>query len=93
MLQLRVRVGLGAMAIKGHSAFPKVPALLKPHNQNVWCHIQDICWVVGSYESAEMQTVYFSAPADWAAFVFDDRQIYDIRKTKKKKKRKKKAKK
>ena len=26
------RVELGAMAIKGYSAFPKAPALLKPHH-------------------------------------------------------------
>ena len=31
MLPLRVRVDLGAMAGKGYSAFPKPPALLKPH--------------------------------------------------------------
>ena len=29
------RVDLGAMAIKGYSAFPKVPALLEPHHQIV----------------------------------------------------------
>ena len=28
MLQLRARVDLGAMAMKGYSAFPKAPALL-----------------------------------------------------------------
>ena len=35
MLPLRARVDLGAMAMKGYSAFPKAPALLKPHNQIV----------------------------------------------------------
>ena len=31
MLPLRSRVDLGAMAMKGYSAIPKVPALLEPH--------------------------------------------------------------
>ena len=30
------------MAMKGYSAFPKVPALLEPHYQNFECYIQDI---------------------------------------------------
>ena len=33
MLLFRSRVDLGAMAIKGYSAFPKAPALLEPHHQ------------------------------------------------------------
>ena len=32
VLPLRVRVDLGAMAMKGYSAFPKAPALLEPHH-------------------------------------------------------------
>ena len=32
------------MAIKGYSAFPKSPALLKPYHQIVLCHIRDILW-------------------------------------------------
>ena len=32
-LPLRARVDLGAIAIKGYSAFPKAPASLEPHNQ------------------------------------------------------------
>ena len=39
MQPLQTRVGLGAMAIKRFSAFPKAPALLKPHYQIVKCHI------------------------------------------------------
>ena len=42
MLPLRARVDLGAMAIKGYSAFPKAQALLEPHHQIVYCQIQDI---------------------------------------------------
>ena len=33
MLPHRARVGLGAMAIKGYSAFPKAPAFLEPPYQ------------------------------------------------------------
>ena len=29
----RARVGLGAMAVKGYSAFPSAPASLEPHHQ------------------------------------------------------------
>ena len=32
VLPLQARVDLGAMAIKGYSTFPKVSALLEPHN-------------------------------------------------------------
>ena len=46
MLPLRARVDLGAMAMKGYSAFPKAPALLEPHHQIVYCHIQDTRWGV-----------------------------------------------
>ena len=35
VLPFRVRVDLGAMAMKGYSAFPQVPTLLEPHDQIV----------------------------------------------------------
>ncbi len=35
VLPLRLRVDLGVMAMKGYSAFPKVPALLDIHHQIV----------------------------------------------------------
>ena len=38
VLPLRARVDLGAMEMKGYSAFPKVPTLLEPNHQIVWCH-------------------------------------------------------
>ncbi len=44
MVPLRARGNLGAMAMKGYSAFPKAPALLEPHHQIVLCHIQDSRW-------------------------------------------------
>ena len=54
---LHARAGLGAMAMKRCSAFPKAPALLGPHHQTVQCHTQDTRWA-GSYPSAEKQSVY-----------------------------------
>ena len=39
-----VRVDLGAMAIKGCSAFPKTPASQENNHQVVLCHIQDTRW-------------------------------------------------
>ena len=41
MLPLQVKMDLGAMAKKRHSAFPKSPLLLEPHHQIVYCHIQN----------------------------------------------------
>ena len=38
VLPRRNRVDLGAMTIKGYSAFPKTPALLEPHHQIAYCH-------------------------------------------------------
>ena len=35
VLPLRTRVDLGAIAMKGYSAFPKAPVLLEPHHQSV----------------------------------------------------------
>ena len=60
------------MAMMGYSAFPKAPALLKPHPQIVLCHIQDTRFLggQGSYPSAEVQTVYSTAPADYATYVW-----------------------
>ena len=58
-------------AKKGCFRFPKASALLEPHYQIVYCHIQDtlivcVCGARGSYPSAEVQSVYSTAPADWA---------------------------
>ena len=44
VLPLRSRVDLGAMAMKGYSAFPKSPSLLEPLHQIVLCHILDTLW-------------------------------------------------
>ena len=47
VLPLQDSVGLGAMAMKGYSAFPKASALLEPHHQIVQCHIQGTRWKLG----------------------------------------------
>ena len=58
VLPRRARVDLGAMTIKGCSAFIKAPALLEPQHQIVYGHIEDTHWR-GSYPSAEVQSVYY----------------------------------
>ena len=76
MLQLQARVDLGAMAMKGYSAFPKAPTLLEPHHQMKFCDISRTLVRGGggggggerSYPSADMQSVYSTAPADLAVF-------------------------
>ena len=42
VLPLRVRADLGAMTMKGNSAFSKAPVLLKPYHQNFACHIRTL---------------------------------------------------
>ena len=53
------------MAMKGCSTFPKAPALLQPHHQIIEYHIQDTRLGGESYLSAEMQSVYSTAQANW----------------------------
>ena len=51
------------MAMKGYSAFLKAPALLKPHHQIVYV-------ISRTYPSAEKQSVYSTAPANRAIYVY-----------------------
>ena len=52
------------MAVKGYSAFSKVPTLLKPHSPSD-CLVSYLgSSFVESYSSAVMQSVYSTAPAD-----------------------------
>ena len=52
--------------MKDYSAFPKAPAaIMEPHHQIGYCHIQGTDLGGGSYRSAEMQLVYSTAQADW----------------------------
>ena len=67
VLPLRARLDLVAMAIKGCSAFPKAPALLEPQHQIIVSYPGHSLGR-GSYPSAEVQSVYSTAPADWANF-------------------------
>ena len=63
---LRAGVGPEAMAMKGlYSAFPKAPALLETYLHIVNSHIQYTRWGM-SYSSAEKQSVYSTAPTEWA---------------------------
>ena len=75
MLPHRVGVDLGAMAMKGYSAFPKAPALLETHHQ--FSVISGHSLGVGSYHSAEVQSVYFIVPANWAKIGCDKCSIVD----------------
>ena len=54
------------MAVKGYSTFPKTPALLESQHKIVLCHLPSTFWGGGSYPSADMQSVYSTAPDDWA---------------------------
>ena len=52
--------------MKEYSTFPK-STRLESHHQIVSCYILDThCGGEGSYSSAEMQSVYSTAPTDWA---------------------------
>ena len=62
VLPLRARVDLGAMTVKGYTAFTKGPALLVPYHHLV--SYQDIRWGE-SYLCAEKQSVYSTTLADW----------------------------
>ncbi len=50
--------------MKRYSAFPKAPASLEPSDCLV--SYQGHSWGGESYLSAEVQSVYSTAPADWA---------------------------
>ena len=69
MLPLWARVDLGVMAIKGHFAFLKTPALLEPHHQIIRLHILETRYG-RIYPSAEMQSAYSTVPADRTIYGF-----------------------
>ena len=64
VLPLWAWVNLGAMAMKGYTTFSKAPGLPEPYHQIVLCHIRTLVRG-GSYSSAEVQSVYSTAPSDW----------------------------
>ena len=59
------RVDLGVMAMNGCTTFPKAPILLEPHNQ-IFSVISRTFVGRWSYSSAEVQSMYSTAPANWA---------------------------
>ena len=64
MLPLRVRVDLGAMAVKGYTAFPETPELLVSSSDFSVSYPGHA--LGASYPTAEMKSVYSTASADWA---------------------------
>ena len=62
MQTLWASVDLGAMAMKGYSAFSKCPVLLKTQHQVVLCRIPEHS-LVEFYPSAEMQLVNSASPS------------------------------
>ena len=64
--------------MKGYSTFPEAPALLEPHHQIVLVSYPGHS-LGGSYPSAEKQSVYSTAPADWAMNLFGFHGIYRCR--------------
>ena len=70
MLPHRVRVYLGAMEIKRYSTFAK-SSKLEPRHKISFASYPGPSLGVESYPSAEMQSVYTTAPADWAVWHID----------------------
>ena len=75
VLPRRARMDLGAMVIKGYSAFPKL--------RQQWNLIIRLFSVIsrtlimrGFYPSVEMQSMYSTAPADWAHSLLNDPKVY-----------------
>ena len=68
MLPLWSRVDPWVMTIKVYSAFPKAPALLEPHQQIVSYPGHSLGGE--SYPTAEVQSEYPTAPADWAIYLW-----------------------
>ena len=79
VLPCRARVDLRAMAMKRCSVFPKAPASLGPHHHCLASY-SGHSWGVGSYLSVEVQSVYSTAPADWAISQSLDFQLDTIKK-------------
>ena len=64
VLPLQTRVDLGAMAMKGYSAFPNA-SVLELHHQLSSVIYRTLVEERGSCPSTERQSVYSKAPADW----------------------------
>ena len=66
MLPLQVRMNLGVIAMKEYYALPKAPDCLVSYPGH---------FLRESYPSAEMQSVYSTAPADWAT-IFKNKAVW-----------------
>ena len=60
------------MATKECSTFPKAPAITGTSPSDCLISYSSNSFGRGSYPSAEMQSVYFTSPADWASFLSPD---------------------
>ena len=67
VLHLQTRVDLGAMAKKRYSIFPRAPLTGSLQSDCLMSYLEHSS--VEFYSLAEMQLVYFTAPADWAVIV------------------------
>ena len=66
MLPRRARMDLGVMAMKGYSAFPKAPNITGTSPIRLFSVLSRTLIGGVSYPSAEVQSVYSTAPADGA---------------------------
>ena len=64
-LSLRLRLDLGAMAMKGYSAFPKLQHYWNLTIRFFVSYIRTLVVFVCVFFTADMQSVYFTALADW----------------------------
>ena len=65
VLPLWARVDLGEMAITGYSAVPRSSNITEASQSNCLVSYSGHS-LMGSYPSVEKQSVYSTAPADWA---------------------------
>ena len=66
ILPFRTRVDLGAMAMKGGLRIPQRPSITGTLPSDCLVSYPGHSFRGGSYPSAEVQSVYSTAPADWA---------------------------
>ena len=70
MLPLWARVDPGAMAMKGVLRIPQTSCIAGTSPSDCLVSYAGHLLVGGSYPSAEKQSVYSTAPADWAIKLF-----------------------
>ena len=70
VLPLQARVNPRAMAMKGYSTLPKAPGLEPCHQMQFNVISKTLIGKGGSYPTAEVQSVYSTALAVWAVYLF-----------------------